>query len=38
MALNMSGEMQTGLYYFVVISEVAGSAGRTQRGSFVVVK
>jgi hypothetical protein len=38
MALNMSGEMQTGLYYFVVISEVAGTAGKTQRGSFVVVK
>jgi hypothetical protein len=38
MALNMSGEMQTGLYYFVVISELQGNEGTTQRGSFVVVK
>ena len=34
----ITGEMQTGLYYFVVVSELAGSAGATQKGSFVLVK
>jgi hypothetical protein len=37
-AANMSGEMQTGLYYFTVISQVQGSIGKLQRGSFVVIK
>lgn len=35
---NVSGEVQTGLYYYVVISRVSGSEGATQRGSFVIVK
>jgi hypothetical protein len=35
---STSGEVQTGLYYFVVISRASGSEGRTQRGNFVIVK
>lgn len=35
---NLSGEIMTGLYYFVVVSETPGSEGKIQRGKFVVIK
>jgi hypothetical protein len=35
---NVGGQVQTGLYYFVVISETAGSEGKTQTGSFGLIK
>jgi len=35
---NISGEIMTGIYYFVVVSEMPGSEGKTQRGAFVVIK
>ena len=36
-AFNIAGEVQTGLYYFVVVNET-GQGNRTQRGSFVLIK
>ncbi|OGG46310.1 MAG: hypothetical protein A3F84_15955 [Candidatus Handelsmanbacteria bacterium RIFCSPLOWO2_12_FULL_64_10] len=35
---NLSGFISTGLYYFVVVSETPGSQGKTQRGTFLVIK
>lgn len=35
---NLAGEIQTGLYYFVVVSETQGSQNKIQRGTFVVIK
>jgi hypothetical protein len=35
---NLSGEIMTGLYYYVVVSETPGSEGKIQRGKFVVIK
>ena len=35
---NLAGEIMTGLYYFVVVSETPGSEGKIQRGRFVVIK
>jgi hypothetical protein len=35
---NLSGFISAGLYYFVVVSHTAGSEGKTQRGTFVVIK
>jgi len=35
---NLAGQISTGLYYFVVVSEVPESMGKTQRGTFVVIK
>ena len=35
---NLAGEIQTGLYYFVVVSETPGSENKIQRGTFVVIK
>ncbi len=35
---NVSGVISSGLYYFVVVSEAPESMGKTQRGSFVVIK
>jgi hypothetical protein len=35
---NLSGFISAGLYYFVVVSETPSSMGKTQRGTFVVIK
>lgn len=35
---NLAGEIATGFYYFVVVSETPGSEGKIQRGAFVVIK
>jgi hypothetical protein len=35
---NLSGEIMTGLYYYVVVAETPGSEGKIQRGTFVVIK
>jgi hypothetical protein len=35
---NVAGQVQTGLYYFVVVSQTPGSEGKTQTGSFVLIK
>ncbi len=35
---NLSGFISSGLFYFVVISDTPGSEGKTQRGTFVVIK
>lgn len=35
---NLSGEIMTGLYYYVVVAETAGYEGKLQRGTFVVIK
>lgn len=35
---NLTGEVSTGIYYFVVVDEMPGSEGKVQRGTFVVIK
>ncbi len=35
---NLAGDIPTGFYHFVVVSEVPGSEGKVQRGAFVVIK
>ncbi|OGG53142.1 MAG: hypothetical protein A3F84_25275 [Candidatus Handelsmanbacteria bacterium RIFCSPLOWO2_12_FULL_64_10] len=37
-AWNLSGDIMTGIYYFVVVNEMPGYEGKTQRGAFVVIK